>query len=152
LPPKYGSTISTVRSHLFPSVPILHLHSISSCPAKHSPSPQIPIIIANNFNSKNDLIVIQRVNFAKCDFEKPFQLTRRANFTYLVTILAAVAGLTYARVPLSGLSLLADTLVQTLIVGTDITRAQTLFVHRVLHQVIRTGFRFKTADATCREQ
>lgn len=83
---------------------------------------------------------------------KNLRLTRRTHFTYLVTILAAVTGLTYARVPLAGLGFLADTLVQTLIVGTNVTRAQTLFVHRVLHQVIRTGFRFKTTDATCREQ
>jgi len=82
---------------------------------------------------------------------KNFRLTGRAHFTYLVTILAAVAGLTYACIPLAGLGLLTDTLVQTLIVGTNVARAQTLFVHRVLHQVIRTGFRFKTTDATCRE-
>jgi len=82
---------------------------------------------------------------------KNFRLTGRAHFTYLVTILAAVAGLAYARVSLAGLGFLADTLVQTLIVGTNVARAQTLFVHRILHQVIRTGFRFKTTDATCRE-
>jgi len=62
--------ISTVRSHLFPRVPILHLHSISSWPAKHSPSPQMPIITTKNINIKN-LIVIQRAYFAKHDFEKP---------------------------------------------------------------------------------
>jgi len=73
-------------------------------------------------------------------FRKPLRLTRSANFTYFVTIFAGVAGLTYARVSLVGLGLLADTLVQTLIVGTNVTRAQTLFVHRVLHQVVRTGF------------
>lgn len=61
--------ISTVRSHLFPSVPILHLHSISSWPAKHLPSPQMPIIITNNFNRKKCNCYITCLN-AKRDFEK----------------------------------------------------------------------------------
>lgn len=78
--------------------------------------------------------------FFLVQFQKPLRLTRSANFTYFVTIFPTVAWLTYARVPLTGLGLLADTLVQTLIVGTNVTRAQTLFVHRVLHQVVRTGF------------
>jgi len=76
-------------------------------------------------------------------------LTRRAHFTYFVAIVAAEAGLAYARVSLVVLSLLTDTLVQTLIVGTHVTCTEAVFVHRVLHQVVRAIFRFQTADATC---
>jgi len=47
-------------------------------------------------------------------------LTRCAHFTYFVAIVAAETGLAYTRVPLVVLSLLTDTLVQTLIVGTHV--------------------------------
>lgn len=52
------------------------------------------------------------------------------------------------RVPFVTLSLLTNALVQTLIVGTHVARAQAVFVHRVLHQVVRATVRFENANAT----
>lgn len=60
-------------------------------------------------------------------------VTWRTHFTYVVTIFTTIAWLAYARVTLIVLSLLTNTLIQTLIVGTYVTRAQTIIVNRVLH-------------------
>lgn len=76
------------------------------------------------------------------------RLTRRAHVTSFLAIISTVARLAYTRVALSVLSFLANTLVQTLVVGTHIARAQSVLVHRVLHQVVRAVVRFEGADTT----